>query len=769
MNNQFKSVKRFFHDKFFLRVYAYIILPILIVFIFLMFTVFSYNGRHMSLLKNSYLTKLESICYESETSLRNVSIMINMLSDNESFISAATQTVQTDIATDNNISKIFAQLKQNNNLIDSIILYNRAINTVYSNSGKFNAIGFFTNDYYYAEYKKNYWDSFKMSLPNETPLAPTIVNASGKQRIVIPIVFTNVCRDSSNSIVIVNVNLSQIISTANDKKLTNNSRFLVMNNQNHNIFNENNDFKSNLSGNFFDEIAYNSSSVFNSTVDGKKTLVMTYSPKNAVLNYSYIVLVPYSDINNRVSQITFILIISILVLSIVLLTSYFNTKSIYTPIENLVSLFGNEEAPSDKKGGTDANIFNLLHNSIQKTLDNNRALSNKMQKTLPALQERCIINFLNSNEYYTPEDSGDTFSIDFKYEYFCSIVIKLIPTEEFYNTYTNKDYNTIKSGIHDIILSVFSEKFETYVFPSEIDTLYVLLNFSEKSSGDSLDKIISEIQSIMNADKDYMTLKIGIGRIYPHLDGLKKSHQEAKNSLFTVDGLAHIKLNESSSDKFILKMSDETLLFNLLIVARTNEAKKLIEKILKDNAIRNISDGARTQLYIQIFNVVFKVMRMKSINYDPERKGDLNIITEIIRLQPTDIYETLINYIDIINSCTDSANTKIDIQAVTLYIEENLNSELCLENIADNFKTTPKYLSKFFKNKLGINFTDYLANLRINKAKVILTETEKPINEIFKELGFNNRNTFIRAFKKVTGLTPSEFRKITPSSSADKH
>lgn len=63
-----------------------------------------------------------------------------------------------------------------------------------------------------------------------------------------------------------------------------------------------------------------------------------------------------------------------------------------------------------------------------------------------------------------------------------------------------------------------------------------------------------------------------------------------------------------------------------------------------------------------------------------------------------------------------------------------------------------------FKEQFGVNFVDYLAQIRINKAKEYLSTT-KTIGEIFTLTGFNNRNTFLRTFKKITGLSPSEYKK----------
>ena len=352
--------------------------------------------------------------------------------------------------------------------------------------------------------------------------------------------------------------------------------------------------------------------------------------------------------------------------------------------------------------------------------------------------------------------------IDFKYEYFCSIVIKLKPTDQFYNLYNTMEYNAIKTGVHNIIQSEFSKKYDVYIIPSETDTLYVLLNLPDNTQTDSIVEILENFQNIMEYDKDYMTLTISLGGIHPNLDGLKQSHHEAINSISTVIGLTHVRVNNENTEKkqtYSFDMNDENALTNHLILGHTDEAKALIESVLTNNIYNNISDTAVMQLYVQILNIIFKVMRMKNISYDSDNSGDFHIITEIIKQPVSEIHETVMKYINVIDRHMGNSNTKVDIQSIISYVNENFRDEISLESIADNFNTTPKYLSKLIKDKLGINFVDYLAGLRINAAKILLTQTDKNISDIFAEVGFNNRNTFIRTFKKSTGLTPSEFRK----------
>jgi len=79
--------------------------------------------------------------------------------------------------------------------------------------------------------------------------------------------------------------------------------------------------------------------------------------------------------------------------------------------------------------------------------------------------------------------------------------------------------------------------------------------------------------------------------------------------------------------------------------------------------------------------------------------------------------------------------------------------------IADNFGMTVSYLSQFFKSKTGKTILEFVTELRINKAKELLMQTDLSLNYIAEEVGYYNVSSFIRRFKQVEGITPGEFRK----------
>ncbi len=86
------------------------------------------------------------------------------------------------------------------------------------------------------------------------------------------------------------------------------------------------------------------------------------------------------------------------------------------------------------------------------------------------------------------------------------------------------------------------------------------------------------------------------------------------------------------------------------------------------------------------------------------------------------------------------------------------DSSLSLETTAAKIALSPQYLSRIFSSQMGRTFIDYLTDLRINKAKDLLRQTDLSVKEISIKLGYSDPNYFSRIFKRITGRTPSEYR-----------
>lgn len=92
-------------------------------------------------------------------------------------------------------------------------------------------------------------------------------------------------------------------------------------------------------------------------------------------------------------------------------------------------------------------------------------------------------------------------------------------------------------------------------------------------------------------------------------------------------------------------------------------------------------------------------------------------------------------------------------------VEECYDQEISLEAVANHLGLNHTYLSTLFKEETGRPFTNFVQEVRIEKSKELLNQSHIPILDVALSVGFSSQNYYSQVFKKLTGCTPSEFRK----------
>jgi AraC-like DNA-binding protein/ligand-binding sensor protein len=106
-------------------------------------------------------------------------------------------------------------------------------------------------------------------------------------------------------------------------------------------------------------------------------------------------------------------------------------------------------------------------------------------------------------------------------------------------------------------------------------------------------------------------------------------------------------------------------------------------------------------------------------------------------------------------------NSNSEPRAVTRakqFIAQNQNNAICLATVAKAVNTSTFYFCKLFKRATGLTFTDYLARVRIEKAKTLLLEPDRRVSEVAYEVGFQSLTHFNRVFRRIVHESPTSYR-----------
>ncbi|WP_172197448.1 AraC family transcriptional regulator [Saccharibacillus qingshengii] len=125
------------------------------------------------------------------------------------------------------------------------------------------------------------------------------------------------------------------------------------------------------------------------------------------------------------------------------------------------------------------------------------------------------------------------------------------------------------------------------------------------------------------------------------------------------------------------------------------------------------------------------------------------------------------SFLQLVNRLCEQIEQKEECETHTLmdtivaYIDEHYaDHSLSLETISHNYSISMSYFSRSFKEKVGTNFVQYIWQKRMAAAIVELTTTDEPLKEIIQRIGYQDTPNFIRKFKKETGHTPGQYRKL---------
>lgn len=165
------------------------------------------------------------------------------------------------------------------------------------------------------------------------------------------------------------------------------------------------------------------------------------------------------------------------------------------------------------------------------------------------------------------------------------------------------------------------------------------------------------------------------------------------------------------------------------------------------------------------FDRVAKLVALWGVNASPDELKTAYFDTRVVSNRE---HEAVVKLLEIFASHLSMLSNQIVVQndhseppVITRakeFINQHLNEEISLGQVAKAVNTSTFYFCKMFKKVTGINFTDYVSRRRIENAKNLLLNPNLRVSEIAYEVGFQSLTHFNRVFKKVEGQSPTEYR-----------
>jgi two-component system, response regulator YesN len=769
---KFKTMDRTIKKRhFFKLIFMYFLVPILIVS-FSAFSVYKYyKDLFQKELESNYQKSLSTLAEGIDNSLMELQNTTLLLSSDrnlyEIFYSEKSLSRELNDKVRMTMDTL-VKFKATKDLIDSVYIVHKDSNEIVDTSGTYKAEDFFIRPFKYSKYDRNFWMNLKIPTTFYNILEPSILEDTTGEgpgpRKVIPFVTSNIAGFKAKNLFVINISEKAMAMLLNKYKFFPDSNMAII------------DHKGNLYSasdkGVTEEITMNkefllkltNNNFFEYNVNGRRTLVISYASKSAKFNdFVYAAFIPHDVFYQKTSSIKklayAIIFFGVLLSTIV---AYIMSRIIYSPIDNLVNILRGNNSTSNSSS---LNEVEYLNTEIKKIITNENNLKKDLSIVMPLASEQYLIKILtNSDSLVDPDVKSFICSsqINFKYPNFCVSLVGINFTEKYYSIYSSDDYLTVMKSISKMFENITSVRYPTYVLNLNKNQLCILINLPEEESLDAIPSGAEDIVNLFGYDKDLLSIFVGFGRVYSGFNGMNLSYNEARKTLATLSplstGRVKVYQGESTSSTFQYSISDENKLFNYLIGNYKEEALSFLRLLIEKNYENSPSESTLKNFYSSIYDTIIKVLTERNQKIEELMGKDyINIPLNLELLSLNDINNHIFLLIDRVLSASKT-NSKIDIVNITEYINENYHEDLYLDKLAEHYNTSAKYLSRLFKDCIGIGFHDYLATTRVSKSKNLLLETNLSVIKIGEMVGFSTHSTFFRIFKKYEGINPTQFR-----------
>jgi AraC-like DNA-binding protein len=697
-------------------------------------------------------SSLSNAALNVEQLVGQVLMTTNLLISDERIV----KTIYGGEVDNGDIYGIISELKRYKSVsefISNIAIVNRTEGYTVYDAGKVSFDDFFTESYAYGEYSLEFWREFTVS-PSGYDVLP--ISARGS-RSVIPVVLSGLSNIKSQNLVIIDIDCQKLHEKFFDTYLPSYSNVFIYDVKSEITVSDKRKSYGNINIRDFIEKTNEKKSFNYKDGINEYLIVSAENDYQTLNNLFYVSVITVSDLMsgyNHINLFVNLIILAAMILSILL--SFRLSSGLYAPIKKLFSLTGNSQ------GSNGLNEFESISKKFNNLINDNRYLNKELSGMTPLALERYVLKYLNSNESDNSHEIDAFFNkggISFKYDYFTVCLVSLKYTDSFYRQFSYNDYQTINTAVMELFITAF--KSGAFLVPTDKDKFLIIFNISEDSAAfDRVIEKISELVSAFDSDAKLVKVRASIGKPYEEYAGMRKSYNECKkpHSSFLFQNKSKVLVYEDSGGNYKYDIDEENKIFNSILKGDYATVSENMNEIVLENINNGIASQNLIELYRQFYKTVINVCRKKGIN-ERELMAD-----DYVDISLNADYEVIVDYVDNlakeVSIFSNLSNTKVDVKAISGYIDSHFAEDIYLDLLAEKFNTSAKYMSRLLKSHFGITFGEYLTRERVEHAKKLLTSTNKPINDVISECGYYNRNTFIRAFKKYTGLVPSEYRSL---------
>ncbi|MNO93313.1 HTH-type transcriptional regulator YesS [compost metagenome] len=347
------------------------------------------------------------------------------------------------------------------------------------------------------------------------------------------------------------------------------------------------------------------------------------------------------------------------------------------------------------------------------------------------------------------------------------IIVSIDQHWQWASSYMEEDQMLLKYAMNNIIIEYFDPSWRTATAAPQKDSVVVLLQSKEQgeiSLREDADKLIDKLHELLK-----VSVSLGIGSTASRILNVTRSYTEANLALSYRLYEGYGQVRDYSTMEAIheenTQATDDSWRTEVIQALKSSDGETSVQRIRRWAAEVRKKKVQPQKVFRMVDDLLEEILAM-TVMGGYALPDELTDYTwhQVTTMDLTEIENMLCGVVVHVSHELGRHRQSKEYQlarAMIEYMENHLQLNIGLQDIAAHVNMGVSSVSNIFKEETGTTVYDYLTNLRIDKACELLKDSHMKVAEIALLVGYQNENSFIRAFRKNKSITPGKFRETS--------
>lgn len=499
--------------------------------------------------------------------------------------------------------------------------------------------------------------------------------------------------------------------------------------------------------------------------------------KSVYNGWTYASYVPTEAMTRESAAIKwFTVLVCAVVLAAGVAAALFGTRKMYIPILRLYQeLFTSSSGPpSPLRGGDELQQIGERFRAYAST---EKKLSSELQYQRQQLQDFFMMKLFLGEA--GPEELGEKLLEGGGAWTSLRVLVVQIDTLEG-TKYTEADKDLLWFAVNNIVTELIHPA-DRLLKPILMDQSQVNVIRSSHLAPEEATRFIDGLaKEIQQKVKYFLQIKVslGISRPFPSLKGAHRAYKEALEALKyriklgheAILSIADVQPHDRSLPEYPEKLKNE--LFDAMKLANRELSYQLLQQFSREVFSGQLTHREYQMMMIGLLTDLLRLSQESGGLLQSLYEEEKTLFDRLFELQTSaDIVEWLFHSIispsiRLLEEQRSRQYVRISDEMIRM-VHSEYDKNVTVETCAMRMNFHPDYVRHVFRKEVGVPFSEYVAQYRLQLAKKWLAETDMKIAEIAEKLQYNNSQNFIRYFRKMEGMTPGQYRNTVDNDAAD--